>query len=115
MSIQCERDGSTCLIRLAGAVGVDCSAETKQALVDVILPGNQVRLELDPSADLDITTIQLLLAAKREALARGTPFVLAGDVTGQFSAICSETGLDEFLLAVLGKTAPGGDERFQES
>jgi hypothetical protein len=115
LSIQCEREGSTCRIRLEGAVGVECAAETKQALVDAILPGNEVRLQLDPSADLDVTTIQLLWAAKRDAEATGTKFAVAGDVSGRFSAICSEAGLDEFLLAVLGKTVPGGDKRSQES
>ncbi len=94
------------MLRLEGEIGVTCAAELKRALIDAISSGREVELDLAQASDLDVTAIQLLWAARREAEKAGAPFAVAGDVPEKIGRAVSEAGVENFLVAVTLKGTP---------
>jgi anti-anti-sigma factor len=97
LSIQCEADESTCVLRLADEVDINSSVELKQSLVDAIASGKELHLDLQAGPSLDITAIQLLWAARHEIEQRGSNFVIAGDVPEIITSALQDAGIEPFL------------------
>jgi hypothetical protein len=59
--------------------------------------GKKVRISLDKATDLDVTAVELLWAAEREASKSGVGFSFAGPVPAEVSAALGEAGIQQFL------------------
>ena len=79
MSVTLQRHESRCLIKLEGQVTIALAAEVKAALVEWLAAETDLELDLEAAEEIDITVMQLLLAAAREAARTGT------GVTGRVS------------------------------
>ena len=69
------------LIKLEGAVNLASAEELKSLLLEGLVSGRDVHLDLERAEEIDVTVLQLLWAAGREA-----------DCKGQFAAIHSGEG-----------------------
>ena len=59
------------LIGLEGAIDIASAAELKKLLLEGLNSGREVRVSLAGATDLDVTAVQLLWAAEREASRSG--------------------------------------------
>ncbi len=83
-------------IRLEGAIGIASAAELKTILLGALKRGKPVQIAMDQNVDLDVTAIQLLWAAGREAKVSGVGFTLAGPVPEPVLNALKEAGFDRF-------------------
>jgi hypothetical protein len=83
---------STHLIKISGDAGLrnaqDIAASLRQALAD----HDSVAVETDAMIGVDITTIQLLLAARKQALASRKTLLLAAPAAGALRQFLIEIG-----------------------
>jgi uncharacterized protein (DUF58 family) len=82
--------------------GKESSAIRLEGVLDALKRGKPVTIALDSSAGLDVTAIQLLWAAQREATVSGVGFTLAGPVPARVSATLKEAGFDSFPVPADG-------------
>ncbi len=94
------------MIRLEGDIDITGSAELKATLVEAICSRKQVQVELELATDFDVTAVQLLWAAAREAIKNGTSFTLCSPNPGTAGRAARDMGLPEFLLQAAVKAAP---------
>ncbi|MGD0732610.1 MAG: STAS domain-containing protein [Terracidiphilus sp.] len=93
-----QHDGLS-VIRLQGAIDAGCAVELKRLLVEGLKPDVELRVSLAAAASLDVTTMQLLWAAARQAKATGAAFALEGEIPQPVSLAFDEAGFDEFPIA----------------
>lgn len=98
MGIAIERDAERNTVRLEGAIGIGCAAELKQALIEALEPGKQVRVALDEVNDLDVTAAQLLWAARRETQESVGRSVVIGPFPAPVHTTLADAGFDPTLL-----------------
>jgi anti-anti-sigma regulatory factor len=96
VSITVETSDDSTTLRLEGTIDIASAAELKATLVNVLETGMPIRLSLAAQADLDVTAIQLLWAAEREASASGVEFRLGGKVPDALFAAVKEAGFERF-------------------
>lgn len=88
------------LLCLEGAVDIGCAAEFKGLLTQALGSGCAVRVSLQGATDLDVTAVQLLWAAEREAKKAGVGYSIASAPSEPVLAALSEAGLQQFILPV---------------
>jgi anti-anti-sigma factor len=93
-----ERDDARSLIRLEGSIDINCAAELKALLVDAIAAGREVGVSLEAASYLDVTAVQLLWAAEREALSRGLQMTMSGPCPETIRQSLSQAGFAELPL-----------------
>lgn len=86
------------MIRLVGAIDITQAAELKTMLMEAIQQEKPIRVLLEGVTRLDITVVQLLWAAEREARLAGREFGLASEVPETVRAALRSAGLDGFPL-----------------
>jgi ABC-type transporter Mla MlaB component len=91
-----EREEELITIRMEGEVGIASAAELKELLVQALGSGQQVRVSLRSITDLDVTAVELLWAARREAKASGSAFALQGPIPPMVLSGLLQAGFDEF-------------------
>ncbi len=70
------------------------AAELKNLLIEALALGGDLRLDLRSVEEIDITAMQLLWAAEREANRAGSKF--AGAVPDAMVSAAREAGFDQF-------------------
>jgi anti-anti-sigma regulatory factor len=75
MPVTLQRHESHCLIRLEGQVTIASAAELKTLLLEWLAAGKDLELDLEGAEEIDITIMQLLWAAEREAARTGVGVV----------------------------------------
>lgn len=88
--------GEALRIKLSGAYGIERAAELASALQAALQeaegrPG--LLLELDEVAELDLSAVQLLYAARRSCVRRGLAFGFAGAINPEVSKRLFSGGL----------------------
>ena len=83
-------------LRLEGDVGIGCAAEFKGLLEQALGSGCAVRVSLEGATDLDVTAVQLLWAAGREAKNAGSVFTLVEPFPEEVFKALGEAGLEVF-------------------
>lgn len=106
MSITIDNSATSCGVRLEGDIDVTCSTDLKRTLVEAISSGKEVQVDLALASDLDVTAIQLLWAARREAEKAGASFAVSGDVPENIHRAICEAGFENFLVARIPKGEP---------
>lgn len=94
-----QREGSTAIC-LAGVIDIASAAELKATLLIALERDVTMYVAFDPHADLDVTAVQLLWAAEREARGAGLGFALEGEVPEPVSAALKEAGIERFPVPV---------------
>jgi anti-anti-sigma regulatory factor len=92
--ITAEKQESCWLVRLEGEIGTMSAAELKTALIDGLASGKEIRLDLEHAEEIDVTVIQLLWAAGREAERRGIR--IGGCLPDSLAVIARDAGFERF-------------------
>lgn len=98
MPITLIQDEMDCAIKLEGSVDISVAAELKQILLEALASGKRVRVSLAGVTDMDVTAVQLLWAAVREAKATDTDFAFDGDVPEPVLAALVESGFEQLQV-----------------
>jgi anti-anti-sigma regulatory factor len=91
-----ERSDALSLIRLEGGVDIATAAELKGVLLEALESGKQMSVSVEAATSLDVTAVELLWAAEREARRSGVGFTLAGEVPEQISSTLIDAGFESF-------------------
>ena len=106
MGVTLEQGEESSVIRLVGAIDINAAAELKKALLDALGAGQRVSVALDLATDLDVTAVQLLWAARRDAGVLGVEFALAGRLPGPVASALLQAGFED-LEAMMAAAAAG--------
>ena len=96
MPVTLEQKDALTLIQLEGAIDVGCAAELKELLIAKLNSGSAVYVSLESATGLDITAVQLLWAAAREAQRVGVEFGFKGQTPEAVRCALAEAGIEEF-------------------
>lgn len=94
MSVKIERLEDQSLIRLEGEITVTSAAELRNALLQGLASGRDLRLDLERSEAVDVTIMQLIWAAGREADRTGAKVAIR--VPESVSAAARDAGFEKF-------------------
>jgi anti-anti-sigma factor len=100
MSVTVEQGGDVCLVRLEGEINIAAAAELKASLLKALGSGSELRVDLRSVTELDVTALQLLWAAEREARGSGKAFALGGAAPESVLLAVNEVGLEKVPFAV---------------
>jgi anti-anti-sigma regulatory factor len=87
-----ERHETHSLIRLEGELNITSASEVKEVLLEGLAAGTDLHLDLEHAETIDVTVMQLLWAAGREADRTGV--VLAGRVSAAAAEMAREAGFE---------------------
>lgn len=96
MGIALEETDTGIVLRLDGAIDIACAAELKTLLMQALASGTEVRVSLDSAKYLDVTAVQLLWAAERQARRSGIRFGVCAQMPVPVSAALAEAGFLSF-------------------
>ena len=103
MPLTLEQNDAGCLLRLEGEITVNCASELHHLLLQAAASDTDLAVSFAPQAEIDVSAIQLLYAARREAARNGRAIRVAGDSPAQIEAAFRDVGIDPFgELAVSG-------------
>jgi anti-anti-sigma regulatory factor len=91
-----EEGENASLVRLEGDVSIAHAVEMKGLLLHALASGKEMRVTLENATELDITALQLLYAAERDAARSGCRFTLEGRVPDVISAAMTHAGCAKF-------------------
>ena len=94
MAVTMEQQESQSVIRLAGELTLTSAAELKNLLLQGLASGNDLRLDLEQAEEIDITLMQLLWAAGREADRKGAS--LAIQMSEAAATAARDAGFERF-------------------
>ena len=98
MGVTIDQSEGQCLIRLDGEIGIACARELKKVLLEALAFGKDLQVDLQQATELDVTAMQLLWAAEREARKSGRRFLLAGQVPDEIVVAVMEAGFERFPI-----------------
>jgi len=93
-----EQTESSTLIQLRGTVDISSAAELKQILSDALGSGKALGIPLADSTGLDVTAVQLLYAAERQANASSAKFAYQGQMPEQVVSALVQAGFESFPI-----------------
>lgn len=94
MSVTGEQHATHLLIRMENAVSFTSADELKKLLIEGLASGKEVQLDLERAEEIDVTVMQLLWAAEREAERAGLGLV--SHVSEAAAAAAREAGFERF-------------------
>jgi anti-anti-sigma factor len=98
MPVSCDEGETLSLIHLQGDVSISSAAEFKQVLLRALAHGKAIDIDLACVTEIDITALQLLWAAEREAKGAGIGFSLVGQRPEHVSTALAVAGFESFPL-----------------
>ena len=94
MSVTMQRSKTDLLIRLEDVVNVTSAEELKNLLLEGLVSGRDVHLDLERVEEIDVAVMQLIWAARREADCKDTRMVIR--VSEAVAAAARELGFERF-------------------
>jgi len=93
MPMTLGQSNSPSLIGLEGEINIRCATELKDLLLQALAREGALHIDLSTATEVDITALQLLWVAQREALAAGKQFQLIGPISEIIAAAMERSGL----------------------
>lgn len=94
MPLTVHRNETQWLLHFEGDFNMTLAAELKGVLLEGLASGKELRLDLERAGEIDITLLQLLWAAEREAVRAG--FRLESRVSEMAAGLARDAGFEEF-------------------
>ena len=94
MPVTLEEQETHSLVRLEGECTVTSAAEIREVLLQALTGGRDLRVDLESVGDFDLTLLQLLWAAGREADHRGVRMAILAPESVR--AVAGEVGFEGF-------------------
>jgi len=98
--ITLDQSEAQSLIQLEGEINIASATELKQLLVQALSAGKDLRLDLEHAIDLDVTALQLLWVAVREAKKLGVAITVARGIPDVISHAAIDSGFERFPVPV---------------
>ncbi len=98
MPIRLDQSQTPETIFLEGAIDISSAAELKRALIEAVDSRIGFLVSLARTTALDVTTLQLLHAAEREAETSGIGFRIVGPLSGEILASFRDVDLQPPLI-----------------
>ena len=98
MPLTLDQGEAVCLIRLKGEIDITTAADLKKLLLRALASGKDMCVDLERATELDVTALQLLWAADREARGSGRSLKLAGPVPAELLAAVNNAGFESFPI-----------------
>ena len=99
--ISLEKSESLILLRLRDSIDISSASDLKIQLLDALSCGQEVNVCLADLTALDVTVVQLLVAAEGMADREGVGFSLSGPVHEQVRATLADAGLEGLLMGMV--------------
>jgi len=99
MPVSCEEGEALSLIQLQGDVNIGSAAELKQLLLRVLERRKEIQVDLGSVTEVDITALQLLWAAEREAKGAGVGFSVVGQWPEDVANALAVAGFESFPIS----------------
>ena len=96
MGMALEENSTGIVVRLEGAIDISSAAELKTHLVKGLGAGKELSVSVDHATYLDVTAIQLLWAAGKQAQQSRTRFSLSGHLNEPISTLLADAGIPSF-------------------
>jgi anti-anti-sigma regulatory factor len=93
MPVALERREANWLIRMDGPITLTSAGELKNMLLEWLAAGKDLELDLEAAEDVDITILQLLCAAMREAARTGVGIAIRA--SGAVAAAVRDSGFSQ--------------------
>ena len=107
MPVTFDRSEAPGVIRLEGDIDIASAAQLKEVLLEALALRGEAQISLETAAGIDITAVQLLWAAEREAKASGVVLALKGPVPETLRATLHEAGFESFPFTNDAEPAKG--------
>jgi anti-anti-sigma factor len=91
-----DRSDAQPLIRLEGEIVIASARELRDALLEALAAQGGARISLERATGIDVTAVELLWAAEREAKASGVVLALEGPVPEAMRATLRQAGFKRF-------------------
>lgn len=98
VGIHLEQTGKMISIRLEGSIDVSSAEELKKVLVDALKMGEEIRLQSGEATYLDVTGVELLCAAEREARRAGVRWMFMDSLPEAIRTTLHDAGFEESLF-----------------
>jgi anti-anti-sigma regulatory factor len=98
MPILAEQGEEMCVIHLDSAVTISSAAELKLVILEGLARGQKICFDLRSATELDITVLQLLWAAEREAGITGIEVTISEPVPVSVLEATVNAGLGTFPI-----------------
>jgi anti-anti-sigma regulatory factor len=98
MPVSCDEGEALSLIHLQGDVNISCATEFKKILLAALGRGNDIHVDVRCVTEADVTVLQLLWAAEREAKGLGVGVKFLGPWPEDVGLALAATGFEEFPL-----------------
>jgi anti-anti-sigma factor len=106
MGIVVEQSEGSRVVALEGAIDIACAAELKTALLEAFADGQPWTVSLAAATYLDVTALQLLWAANRQARALAgqaqvevTGLQVSGKIPEPVAESLADAGFESFLVS----------------
>jgi anti-anti-sigma regulatory factor len=96
MPVILDESEGIALIRIEGDVSIAMAAEMKDLLIKTLASGKDLHVSMASATDLDVTALQLLYAADREAAKSGTKLTLDDQVPEEIFSAMTDAGFAKF-------------------
>lgn len=96
MPVTLEQKDAQSFIHLEGVIDIGCAADLKELLIEKLKSGSAAYVSLESATGLDVTAVQLLWAAAREARRVGVEFGFKGQTPEAIRRALAEAGIAEF-------------------
>ncbi len=95
-----EKKSEFSTVTWQGSAGIEQAFSLKEGLLKAFEGNSKVLLDISQIEDIDITGIQIIVSAEKEAISQNKQFFIAGNVPKQISDFISLTGisLDKYTL-----------------
>ena len=103
MPVTLEQSEALNVISLEGLIDIACAAELKQMLLQALESKDEVRVSMENATDLDVTAVQLLWAAAREAKVSGVELTLTEPVPEDIAIAIANAGFESLSIPVSNK------------
>jgi len=91
-----DQNENFCVLHLEGEIDITSATELKTLLLQGLASGRELRVNLERATDLDVTAMQLLWAAEREARRSGMGITLTGRLSEEISSAAGDAGFERF-------------------
>jgi anti-anti-sigma factor len=99
VSVHLEQAGKMISVRLQGSIDISSAEELKKVLVNALKTGEEIRLWLGEATYLDVTGVQLLCAAEREAHKAGVRWIFVDSLPEPILTTLHDAGFEGSLFA----------------
>ena len=99
-----DQNTTATLVRLSGEVTVSSATRLRAELLAAIASDGEIHVDLEQVEDLDVSAMQLFVAAAREAAAQGRTF--QANVPAAIEFTVREVGFEDFPGAVQAGACP---------